>query len=74
MEKIQIQLSPEEALVLFDFLSRFSVEDRLEIADHAENVVLWGALCQLEKVLVEPSMADYSKFLEAARQNVRGEG
>ncbi len=55
-EKVTIELSSAEALVLFEFLSRFSDENKLEIEDQAEARVLWDMCCLLEKQLVEPFM------------------
>jgi len=69
--KTIIELSPAEALVLFEFLTRFSNEDRLEIKDQAEARVLWDMCCVLEKQLVEPFMRNYDDLLEEARDEVR---
>lgn len=73
-EKIPILLSKEEAIIIFDLLSRFSREESLEIADQSEKVVLWGLLCDLEKVLIEPFEKNYPEILEAARKSVRNFG
>jgi hypothetical protein len=70
-EKITIELDPAEALVLFDFLTRFSDKATLEIEDQAEARVLWDVCCLLERQLVEPFMPDYYNLLEKARDEVR---
>ena len=70
-EKITIELTPAEALVLFDFLTRFSDKEILEIEDQAEARVLWDACCLLERQLVEPLMPNYDELLEKARDEVR---
>jgi hypothetical protein len=70
-EKIQINLNKDEAIVLFEFLSRFSNKDKLEIADQSEARVLWNILCDLEKKLVEPFSEKYTEILEESREKIR---
>lgn len=70
-EKIAIELTPAEALVLYEFLTRFSNKDKLEIEDKAEARVLWDMCCLLERQLVEPFMRNYDELLEKARDEVR---
>ena len=69
--KVVIELSRAHALVLFEFLSRFSDDDKLEIQDQAEERVLWDMCCDLEKALVEPLRPDYTELLQRARDTVR---
>ena len=52
---VAVQLTPDEALVLFEFLQRFSETDALSIQDQAEKRVLWNECCSLEKFLSQPS-------------------
>jgi hypothetical protein len=40
---------PDEALVLFEFLSRFSDTDELRVEDQAEQRALSNLCCLLEK-------------------------
>jgi hypothetical protein len=70
-EDISIKLSKAEALVLFEFLSRYSNEDKLIIEDQAEQRALWNLQCVLEKELMEPFMANYSELLASAREGLR---
>jgi len=70
-EKIKIELSPSEALVLFDFLSRFADHDRLEIVDQAEEKVLWDIHSDLESSLTAPLDPNYLVLLAKARAVVR---
>jgi hypothetical protein len=70
-KKVVIELSSAYALVLFEFLSRFSDEDKLEIKDQAEARVLWDICGDLEKALVEPFRSDYTQLLQKARDAVR---
>jgi hypothetical protein len=69
--KVTIKLSPSEALVLFDFVSRFSNNEKLEIVDQAEERVLWDVCAMLEKILAEPFSENYSELLAKAREEVR---
>jgi hypothetical protein len=48
---ITIKFSKDEALVLFEFLSRFNAEDRKDsFQDQAEEKILWVIEGQLEKL------------------------
>jgi hypothetical protein len=70
-EKITIELSNQEALVLFEFLHRFDDEDAYLFADQAEQRVLWHLEGALEKRLVEILSPHYGKLLAEARAHVR---
>lgn len=70
-EKVRIDLSKDEAIVLFEFLSRFSDDKTLQIVHQAEERVLWNMCCDLEKALAEPFLEEYSTILEKARSKVR---
>lgn len=72
-ENVQIEITKDEALVLFEFLSRFSETDTLEIEDQAEERALWNLTCVLEKILVEPFLPDYLDIIKAARDRLRDE-
>jgi len=69
-EKVFIELSKAEALVLFDLLARFDKDEKSIIENQAEERVLWNIHCSLEKVLVEPFSPDYAKLLAEARNQV----
>ncbi len=72
MSRINISLTKDESLVLFEFLSRFSQNDsKLTIEDQAEERVLWNLCCDLEKILVEPFQSNYGEILKEARDKVR---
>ena len=68
-ETVAIGLSKPEALVLYDFLSRYSRSDKLEFEDQAERAVLMNLLCLLEKTLSEIFLADYDDIIEKAREH-----
>ena len=71
MEDVSIGLTKDEALVLFEFLSRFSSQDVLEIQDQAEERALWNLACSLEKVLAEPFSGRWMEIISAARERLR---
>jgi hypothetical protein len=69
---VRLDLSPDEALVLFDWLARTSDRDTpAPFDDPSEQLVLWSLECMLERVLVEPFSTSYDSLLEAARRSVR---
>jgi hypothetical protein len=70
-DQITIMLTKEEAIVLFEFLSRAEETDKLHFANEAEERVLWSIHAVLEKNLVEPFHPDWNEILEQARAKVR---
>ena len=70
---IKIELSPDEALVLFEYLSRFSDTGKTEFEDKSEKIALWNLTCLLEKVMVEPFKPNYGELVHAARDRLRDE-
>jgi hypothetical protein len=66
---VLIELSHDEALVLFEWLAR--VDGSLPVVDPTEQDVLWRIEGQLEKTLVEPLAADYKDAVDAARSRLR---
>ncbi len=73
MDKVGIKLTKDEALVLFDFLSRFSNDDKLSIQDQAEEKALWNLSCVFEKALTELFSSDWENIIENARSRLRDE-
>jgi hypothetical protein len=70
--KIYIELTKEEAIVLFEFLCRINENENLNTFDDlAEQRVLWDIECILEKQLSEPFRADYQEIVKEAREAVR---
>ena len=70
-EVIKLSLTENEAIVFFEFLSRFSDKDKLSIEDQAEERVLWNLCCDLEKVLIQPFQENYVEKLAEARNSLR---
>ncbi|WP_414431067.1 hypothetical protein ACMG4M_07600 [Alcanivorax sp. IL3] len=73
MEEVKVELTKDEALVLFDLLSRFSSEDVLDIQDQAEERALWNLSCTLEEILSEPFSDNWAEIISAARERLRDE-
>ena len=70
--QINIGLTKDEAIVLFEYLGRFNEkEDESLFEDQAEQRVLWDIECILEKELSEPFQENYADVVELARKNVR---
>jgi hypothetical protein len=70
-DPVHLELTADEALVLFEFLSRFSDTESLVIVDQAEQRALWNLLCLLETQLVEPFRPDYRELIRLARNRLR---
>ena len=74
---MKIELSEEEALVLFELLQGYGTKTdgrHLDIRHVAERNALWALEAQLEKGLVAPFRSDYSDLLERARSRVEKQG
>ena len=67
-----LRLSKDQALVLFEFLSRSDEANGFLFEDEAEQRVVWLLQAQLERQLSEPLRADYLERLRYARDVVRG--
>jgi hypothetical protein len=73
-KEINIVLTKNEALVLFEFLTRFNQTDNKEIfEDQAEQKMLWLIESQLEKLLSEPFLPNYIDLIKEARNKLRDE-
>lgn len=69
-----MQLSPDEALVLFEWVSRFNKSRAPGFEDQAEERVLWDLEARLESALAAPFRKDYAETLADARARVRDAG
>lgn len=69
--KVNLELSREQALVLFEWLSNFNATEDRQFDDQAEERVLWDIEAMLESSLVEPFDARYKELLAEARAAVR---
>ena len=70
-KSIQFELSRNEALVFFEWLSRFTAKDRLEHYEHgSEEQLLFDFEVSLEKLLIEPFRENYSQVVKIAQEKV----
>ena len=69
-DTVSLELTHEEALVLFELLCRVDERDALPFEHKAERLVLWDLEAQLERTLVEPFAPNYVDLLRAAREHV----
>jgi hypothetical protein len=70
-ENVTIQLSHDEALVLFESFSRFCEDDdEFTLRHNAEFVAFMRISAQLDQALVEPFRPEYPELLRAARDRV----
>lgn len=73
-KSLNLIISKDEALVLFDFLARFNEAEHSEVfEDQAEQKTLWVLEGQLEKQLIEPFKLDYKVIIKEARNKIRDE-
>jgi len=72
-ESIKLEVTNDEALVLFEMLSRYSDTDILSIEHQSEQRALWNLTCVFEKIISEAFDDDYKKALEAARERLKNE-
>jgi hypothetical protein len=72
-EKVLVELTQPEALVLFELLARWTERGSgdIHLDYQAEQRVLWDILAKLESALAEPLMPDYQDRLTQARQRVQ---
>ena len=69
-ENITISLSCDEALVLFEFFSRFEDTDDFTLRHTAEYLAFMRMSAQLDKSMVEPFQPHYLDLLRAARERI----
>src|SRR5690242_11553250 len=70
-ETVPVSLSLNEAIVLFEFLSRNVKNRDLRIEHEAERTVLSDLLCTLERQLNAPLAPNYSEVLAEARRSLK---
>lgn len=70
---IQISLTFDEAIVLFELLKRFNEQEELSTIASGEKSALWNLGCLLEKSFHLPSGLDYDDTLNRARQRLAGD-
>jgi len=68
---VQISLTADEAVVLFEFVRRFSDLDELTIVDQAEQRALWNLCCIFERGALAHLEGDWPDLLQQARDELR---
>jgi hypothetical protein len=74
---MNLDLSDDEALVLFELLHGYGSKDdgrELKVQHAAERNALWALSAQLEKRLLPPYHPNYSELLSEARARVEEQG
>jgi hypothetical protein len=72
---VKIELKHNEALVIFEFLSRFNETGKLEIIDAGESQALNNLLCYIEQQSEDPApfQKNYHDLVKKARASLRYE-
>jgi hypothetical protein len=68
---VQIPLTADEAVVLFEFVRRFSDSNVLTIVDQAEQRALWNLCCIFERGPLGSIEGDWPDLLRQARDRLR---
>ena len=74
--EVRISLTKQEAIILFELLSRYSDSDKdneLQVLDNAERNSLWRLHGYFEKELSEPFLPNYLDILKAAKASLTTE-
>ena len=69
----EIKITKDDALILFEMLSRFDEDETLSIEHQSETQMLWNISSTLEKQLTEPFEKNYRQILQAARDRLINE-
>jgi hypothetical protein len=67
---VTLSLTQDQALVLFEWLSREDDRNGILTEHPAEQTVLWAIQGQLEKALIEPLRPGYGDAVSAARERI----
>lgn len=68
---MKLELTQDEALVFFEWLSRLDEQDAFPCGHPAEQQVLWSLHAQLEKIMGEPFRANYLELVAQARARIK---
>ena len=68
---VELQLTHDEALVLFEYLRRCDDDNSLVFIDQAEERALWNLEGKIEKQLAKLFDPRYGELLQAARDRLR---
>lgn len=68
---VMVTLSDDEAIVLFDWLTKRSETLANDHRPTADDIAMWNLEALLEKALADPFAPDYAERLEAARSRLK---
>ncbi len=71
---MDIKITDDEALVLFELLTRFTEEGLFGFEDQAEMRAVWNLQAVLEAAVSGPFLPNYKVILAEARDRLRDEG
>jgi hypothetical protein len=74
---MNIELSIDEVLVLFELLHEYGTSDdgrEIKVKHAAERNALWALSAELEKNLVAPFRPNYAELLSEARARLEQQG
>lgn len=71
MDEYLVRISRDQALVLFELLSRLVAIDNFPLEHDSEMTVLNSILCSLEEELTEPLGKNYLELLKLARERLQ---
>lgn len=71
VRKMDLDLTDDEVLILWEFFHRYSSEEILGIQDQAEQRALWNMECVLEKIVGNCYSGRYEDALKAAMSRLR---
>lgn len=72
-DKVRLELSRDQALVLFEWLARSDDQRSLATAHEAEQIVLWVLEGELERALTIQLSPEYEQCVVEARERVLAE-
>jgi hypothetical protein len=75
MSDVEVSLSSDEALVLFELLHRWEDADAIDPALlPGEQTALWHLSASLERILTQPFDRDYTRLVSDARDRLFRQG
>jgi hypothetical protein len=67
---MNIFLSTDEALVLFEFFARFRETNKFSLRNNSEYIAFSRIAGQLERTLIEPFQPNYKELLQQAENRI----
>ena len=70
MNKYSLEITEDEAIVLFEFFERFGDTDKLEFEHPAEYIALMKVSGQIDKTTAAMFKTNYAELLSEARNRI----